>query len=90
MSASFFDISNCNTGYAECPFYWSDNKCYFFVRKKEAVRIQTVLEIKNPTSNQIYKISGGITMAIAAGIIAVSGIISFELEKHAPSVLADK
>ena len=29
-------------------------------------------------------------MALAAGIIAVSGIISFELEKHAPSVLADK
>ncbi len=29
-------------------------------------------------------------MALAAGIITVSGIISYELEKHAPSVLASK
>jgi hypothetical protein len=32
-------------------------------------------------------LSGGNTMALALGIVAVSGIITFELEKNAPDVL---
>ena len=30
---------------------------------------------------------GGIIMALAVGIIAVSGVITYELEKNAPDVL---
>ena len=38
------------------------------------------------TTKSIF-LSGGNTMALALGIVTVSGIITYELEKNAPDVL---
>ena len=59
----------------------------FFYQTKTAGQ-QSPTELKKYTQN-ILIITGGNIMAIAAGILVVSGVITYEFEKNAPSVLGE-
>jgi hypothetical protein len=60
----------------------------FYQEEKAPAGSQKPVHNISTSNNQInIYLSGGITMALALGIVAVSGIITYELEKNAPDVL---